>query len=281
MLDEIASIPQHPERFVLKKGGKYIDPATADPLLAGHRVVDLYGVSEAARQAIYQPVVAKFLNALFQEPAIAMQSIYFEYGSQQSIHQDTAYVVSQRPLSLAAAWIALEDVSEGTGELIYYPGSHRFQHFLFGGVSKSWSKGRDGQEIHTAFLKQLHEQAKGKGFVLEHFLPKKGDVLVWHADLAHGGARITKDHTRKSLVIHFCPQSVKPTYARNIKDAYFELEHESGNFLASRHYDLRSIDSEGRCKVFYDAGISKKRKQAAASATKPFAGGAAKKRELA
>jgi len=74
-----------------------------------------------------------------------MQSIYLEYGSQQSQHQDTAYVVAAKPLSLAACWIALEDIKEGSGELVYYPGSHWFEPFLFSGEFKSWTPKRDRQ----------------------------------------------------------------------------------------------------------------------------------------
>ena len=65
------------------------------------RIIDLYAVSAAARAAVFTPRVAALLQAAFAEPAIAIQSLYFEYGSQQSIHQDTAYVVSRRPLGLA------------------------------------------------------------------------------------------------------------------------------------------------------------------------------------
>jgi len=252
IVQEMTSVSMHPERYVVRSAGKYIDPATVKSLSAGHRVIDIYGVSPAAREAIYQPAVADFLKTLFAEPAIAMQSLCFEYGSQQAIHQDTAYVVSSKPLSLAAAWIALEDVTEGSGELIYYPGSHRFQHFLFGGESKAWRRKKDGDEAHQQFLGNLHEQAKQKDIQIEKFLAKKGDVLIWHADLAHGGAKLTHNKTRRSLVVHFCPASVKPAYAKQIGNKYFELKHESGNLFAARHYDLRSMDAHGICKVLYN-----------------------------
>jgi hypothetical protein len=42
---------------------------------------------------------------------------------------------------------------------------------------------------------------------------KKGDVLIWHADLMHGGAPIEDPkRTRKSLVAHFMPLGVMPTF---------------------------------------------------------------------
>jgi len=251
----------HPERYVLKYQGAYIDPVGHGDLRVGDRIVDLYGLSSAARDAIYAAPVADFLQLIFDDAAIAMQSISFQYGSQQSMHQDTAYVVSERPLHLAATWIALEDIIEGTGELMYYPGSHRYAHYLFSGEHKNWMPTRDGQEAHQQFLQQLHTQAKERGLVAERFLAKKGDILVWHADLAHGGARISKPGvTRKSLVTHFCPRPVKPVYRRHIPKNYFELEVKPGCFFTSRHYDIATLKKGGEfAPILYDGGVSKKR----------------------
>lgn len=245
-----------PARYVLKEKGKYIDPATVPELGIGHRVVDLYAVSSAARDAIYPERAARFLREIFGEPALAIQSISFEYGSQQAIHQDTAYVISERPLSLAATWLALEDITPGTGELIYYPGGHRFDHYLFSNEFKGWTPKRDGEEAHRAFLAQLHEQAKARGIALQRFHAKKGDILVWHADLPHGGSKLQREGTRRSLVTHFVPQSVKANYQHVVGDKYFELQHPSGHGFSARHYDLRNIDAEGRAALLYDGGIT-------------------------
>jgi hypothetical protein len=249
----------HPERCILKNKGRYVDAGGLESLGIGDRIVDLYAVSAAAREAIFCPRLAAFLRAVFGEPAIAMQSISFERGSQQAMHQDTAYVISERPLALAASWIALEDVAKGAGELIYYPGSHRFEHFLFSGESKGWQKARDGVEQHQRFLAQLHEQATARGLRRERFLARKGDVLVWHADLAHGGARIQLDATRRSLVTHYVPLGVKPRYRMHLGPAYAELPGAGGHFFTSRHYDLRGGATDARAKILYDGGVSRAR----------------------
>jgi ectoine hydroxylase-related dioxygenase (phytanoyl-CoA dioxygenase family) len=265
VVNDTLDIFNHGERYVAKKGGRYIDPLKMkkdDPEARSHRISDIYGISANARDAIYPPIVAEFLGLVFGEPAIAMQSISFEYGSQQAIHQDTAYVVSNKPRSLAATWLALEDVEEGTGELIYYPGSHRFDHFLFSGSHKEWAVNRDGEEQHKEFLKQLHSQAEARGLKIEHFLPRKGDILVWHADLAHGGAKITKpNRTRRSLVTHFCPQSVKPRYHTSMGDKYFEYEYGPESFFTTKHYDLRDLKRGTLPKIVFDGGVSENRKK--------------------
>ena len=82
---------------------------------------------------------------------MAFQTLYFRYGSQQAIHQDPAYVVIDEPMKLCASWLALEDVKPGSGELIYYPGSHLNSDFLFSGEHKHWKGSRDGAEQHRGF----------------------------------------------------------------------------------------------------------------------------------
>ncbi len=256
------SFGERPEAVVLKCQGAYIDPVGHASLRKGDRIVDLYATSADVRTAIYSPQIKRFLRLVFDDDPIAMQSISFEFGSQQPMHQDTAYVVSERPLCLAATWMALEDIEEGSGELMYYPGSHRFGHFLFSGRHKNWKRSRDGDSAHAGFLGQLHSQASERGIREERFLARKGDVLVWHADLAHGGSPIrVEGRTRRSLVTHFCPRSIKPAYRRMIPQHYLEFEHEPHCCFTSRHYDLgRMVD--GSAPIIYDGGVSKRRLQA-------------------
>jgi len=264
---DIDAYRERPAEVVMKNAGAYVDPATVEAMGRGDRMIDLYGRSPAAREAIFASPIATFLSLIFSEPAIAMQSLTFAYGSQQAIHQDTAYVVTTRPLSLAASWIALEDVTPGSGELIYYPGSHRFEPFRFSGTYKHWNQKRDGTEQHQEFLKGLHEKARANGLEIEAFLPKAGDALIWHADLAHGGSRITDPtRTRRSLVTHYTPQSVKPNYFNVVGEQYHELAHPSGHLFTSRHYDMKAL-AEGRAAagvapIYHDGGVSQARAKA-------------------
>lgn len=257
-----------PAGYVVRDKGQYVDPAQMSGLQPGHRIIDLYAISPAAREAVFTPRVSNLLQAAFGEPAVAIQSLYFEYGSQQAIHQDTAYVVSRRPMALAALWIALEDVEPGTGELCYYPRAHRMPHHLFGGTRKHWVQAQDGTQAHQDYLQYLHEQARTMGSELATFHAKKGDVLIWHADLPHGGTRIRRMHSRRSQVLHFAPQSVKANYVDKIGPHYHELPAARGNFFSCRHYKLAELDAAGRAALLYDGGASRRR-EAALSASDP------------
>ncbi|HEX5754721.1 MAG TPA: phytanoyl-CoA dioxygenase family protein [Archangium sp.] len=173
---------------------------------------------------------------------LAFQSLSFEVGSQQAIHQDTAYVVTASPLEFAGVWIALEDIQEGSGELSYYEGSHRLPEYDFGAGTKHWDVGRDGHEIHDRFLRYLHEESKARGLPLRRFRPKKGDALIWHADLAHGGSPLTHLDpavTRRSLVTHLCPVDVDPHYYSWAPERRTKVKYREGCYYSSVHYALQ------------------------------------------
>ena len=187
------------------------------------KLVDLHAHSSAARAAIASPPVVGFLAAVFEDQPKAFQSLTFWKGSQQAIHKDTAYVkVDSDPLHFAASWLALEDIEAGTGELEYYIGSHRAPDYVFNQYNK-WMGPYVSE--HDRFLASLHEDAASLQHAKSAFLAKKGDVLIWHADLAHGGSKIVRPElTRRSLVTHFTPARDEPYYRRDTQYAQVELQ---------------------------------------------------------
>lgn len=179
----------------------------------GTKVLDTAMLLSTGPDLSFSPQIGRFLEEVFEDKALAFQSLHFEMGSTQQIHQDTAYVVvAHEPMKLIASWIALEDIEPGSGELIYYVGGHRMPEYIYAdGASKHFDVVRDGLPSHTAHIKYLHEEAARRGLPIAKFSAKKGDVLLWHAELPHGGGEITKPgRTRRSLVTHYCPKALMP-----------------------------------------------------------------------
>lgn len=206
------------------------------PLL---KVLDTHVKIPSALDLALAPDIVEVLRILFEGTPLAFQSLHFEVGSTQAIHQDTAYVVVDRPRRIAAAWIALEDIKPGTGELIYYPGSHRLGEFLYPGNKKHWNPATDGEDVHNDHLRWLHETAKAKDVALASFLPKKGDVLIWHADLAHGGSEILDmSATRRSLVVHYTPSVATPHYFNHIPAERRKKVAVHDGYISSMYYDF-------------------------------------------
>lgn len=211
-------------------------------LIPGAKVLDTAMLFPEGDSLSFSLPLSMFLQELFLEPALAFQSLHFEVGSTQALHQDTAYVVvDQQPLQMVASWIALEDVQPGSGELIYFAGGHRLPDFPYGGgASKHFNLDRDGNEMHDAHLKYLVSESTHRGYERRNFLPKKGDVLIWHADLPHGGGEITiPGVTRRSLVTHYCPAGLTPYYFRFLSpENQTKMMAPSGNYMASMHYPV-------------------------------------------
>jgi len=223
---------------IVELGGRY-ERLDATSSAARVKLVDAYALSGAALQAAFAERVQRFLRLVLDDELLLFQSLSFARGSEQPVHQDTAYVVVTPPLSFVAAWIALEDVRAGSGELVYYPGSHRLPDHLFGGAYKNWNRERDGLEAQERFHAELLARCAAHGLAPATFLPARGDVLFWSADLAHGGTPILDARsTRRSLVCHYCPASAQPYYFHHRPQHRRVRTAAPGCRYASSHYEL-------------------------------------------
>jgi ectoine hydroxylase-related dioxygenase (phytanoyl-CoA dioxygenase family) len=107
---------------------------------------------------------------------------------------------------LAAAWIAFEDISADSGPLEFYPGSHRlgyvFSHDLQ--ISVDAMKNEGYASYRARYEPFVHKLIAEHGLTAKYFEARKGDVLIWHANLLHGGSqRRNLRLTRKALVGHY------------------------------------------------------------------------------
>lgn len=165
------------------------------------KIMDFHNSSVAGKKIMLDNSIVTFLEAVFGERVVAMQSLLFKWGSQQATHQDFAYVVSENPSHLAASWVALEDVHIDSGPLYYYPGSHTNKKFDFG---NGMFYNHESEHDPNDFARYIEANCERMGQKRETLLIKKGDVLIWHAALAHGGDAIRNAAlTRKSFVSHY------------------------------------------------------------------------------
>jgi ectoine hydroxylase-related dioxygenase (phytanoyl-CoA dioxygenase family) len=110
---------------------------------------------------------------------------------------------------LIAIWIALEDIKEEQGALFYYPGSHKLPYILNDEFNSGSSYFRLGANSYKAYEDRIEDEIKTQGLQKKVLEAKKGDVLIWHANLLHGGSAITKPgSTRKSMVFHYYADGV-------------------------------------------------------------------------
>jgi phytanoyl-CoA hydroxylase len=165
------------------------------------RIQDFIHNSIAAKKISLHPNITGFLEHVFRDRVVAFQSLNFTRGSEQHIHQDYAFVPSNPRARLAASWVALEDVHEDAGPLVYIPGSHLIRKFDWGeGLYKLPDTSRDTEEFQEHILRE----SRRAGLPKLTFCPRKGDAFIWHGALAHGGAEVKDPQTtRRSYVTHY------------------------------------------------------------------------------
>jgi hypothetical protein len=121
--------------------------------------------------------------------------------------------------------------------LTYYEGSHRLPDFLFGDGVKCWQSSL-GSEAHDRYAAWLVEQTEAAGLRRRRFEARQGDVLIWSADLAHGGAPVEDAaSTRRSLVGHYCPEWAVPRYFDQFPRRQRRRPY-GGGYYASMHYEV-------------------------------------------
>jgi hypothetical protein len=169
-----------------------------------YRLSDLHSHSEAALALYLNRSIFRWVELILGQPAVATQSLFFEFGSQQALHRDPVFVQTKPPAHLVAAWIALEDIDPRSGPLLYVPGSHRLPYYQFEPGRHLFDHSRHGSAEAQAMERFDREQYERQGMKPVVFTPKRGEVLLWHHSLLHGGAGIEDPGTtRRSFVVHY------------------------------------------------------------------------------
>jgi ectoine hydroxylase-related dioxygenase (phytanoyl-CoA dioxygenase family) len=171
----------------------------------GRRIMFAIHQSEILKEAGTNPELIAILEMLLGKEISLFQSINFKNGSEQKSHSDSIHMTTFPLGNLIAVWVALEDIGPEQGPLHYFPGSHKLPYILnsdFGNAgSKLFLGPKDNSDYEDAVQKEIenHDHLQK-----QTFHAKKGDVLIWHANLLHGGEPHTnKKLTRKSMVFHY------------------------------------------------------------------------------
>ena len=167
------------------------------------RITDVQSHSASARNLMLNEDIHQFVHALYGGQNYVTQTLLFEYGSSQPLHRDPWYVQTNPPSSMVAAWVALEDIAEDSGPLNYVSGSQQWPYYRFPTNDILFNeKGVEDKERQKA-LEHLRQQVQDAGGSTA-FMAKKGQALLWHHSLVHGGSPVANPaRTRKSYVMHF------------------------------------------------------------------------------
>lgn len=170
----------------------------------GGKIMFAIHSSELLRQTGNNEELTELLSSLLHGKAILFQSINFTMGSEQASHSDSIHMTTYPLGGLLGVWIALEDIDEDNGPLHYYPGSHKLPYYLNADYDNEGSTFLIGDKSYTEYENMMQRKIAEQGLKKEVFKARKGDLLIWHANLFHGGeAHTNKNKTRKSVVFHY------------------------------------------------------------------------------
>lgn len=183
-----------------------VDMAAPDKVKSSgrvQRVQDAWTFDEDVRAIATNQCILELLGKLYGRRAFPFQTLNFPVGTQQHLHSDSIHFSSLPERFMCGVWLALEDVHADAGPLTYLPGSHKWP------ILSNLMIGRRGFGTPPLHAQAPFEPAwdalvETSGVEQELFLAKKGQALIWAANLLHGGS-VQHDPklTRWSQVTHY------------------------------------------------------------------------------
>jgi hypothetical protein len=182
-------------------------PAPGDPLQS--RSLDAHLAVPELHALLRDEGLKAWMRLLFDREPVPFQTLVSHKGSEQREHSDAIHMTTYPVGYLTAAWIAFEDVRPDCGPIVYYPGSHRLPYLSSGalGIPPGDFRRRGYAAYFEKYEPAIQRSIAQQGLTQAVFLPKKGDVLLWHGNLIHAGSP-RKDLTlsRKAVVLHYFAQ---------------------------------------------------------------------------
>jgi hypothetical protein len=177
------------------------DRQTGTP--AARRVQDAWLENEDVRAIAVNAQMLSLLARLYGRRAVPFQTLNFPVGTEQQLHSDSNHFSSIPERFMCGVWLAMEDVHADAGPLTYAPGSHKWPIIsnLMIGRRGAGSSIRSAQD---PFEEAWQAMLQSSGIGQELFLARKGQALIWAANLLHGGSpQHDPSRTRWSQVTHY------------------------------------------------------------------------------
>jgi hypothetical protein len=191
-IDDLASDLRDNVPYPIKDGKAY------------NRVQDYWRHNTSVRKIACHPNILATLQLIYQRPVIPFQTLNFPVGTEQAAHSDTIHFNSIPERWMCGVWVALEDIDHDNGPLFYFPGSHRLPIFNMHDFGLSPQDYSGLEESYPLYERIVADMLDASGFKRVELSLKKGQALLWEANLFHGGGEIhDRDRTRLSQVTHY------------------------------------------------------------------------------
>lgn len=227
---------------------------------SGLRIQDAWRFQKDVRHLAANSTILELLSKLYGRRAFPFQTINFPVGTEQHFHTDSIHFASNPERFMCGVWVAFEDVDESNGPLEYYPKSHKLPIYLNEALDcmPGWREGNPYNN-YQRFCELWRHLVEVYQLERQEFHPRKGEAIIWAANLLHGGA-LQKDptRTRHSQVTHYffencayyTPLMSVPfvgaiTYRNNLLNIATEkpVEHSVGSLKVPSNFVWEAIEA--------------------------------------
>ncbi|CAD7341463.1 phytanoyl-CoA dioxygenase family protein [Sphingomonadales bacterium 56] len=191
------------KRSLAPRYGIDFDDPQSNKTLGERRVQDAWSFDEDVRAIASNEAVLDLLSKLYGRHAFPFQTLNFPVGTQQDAHSDSVHFSSLPERFMCGVWLAMEDVDPDAGPLFYHPGSHRWP-IMSNALIGRRGYGGDLSSAQDPYGPAWRALCEAHGTQEETFLARKGQALIWCANLLHGGShQVDPRLTRWSQVTHY------------------------------------------------------------------------------
>jgi hypothetical protein len=169
-----------------------------------NRIESAYNISPGVKALACDSNILKTLQYLLGGNFFPFQTLNFERGTEQRFHSDWYHFAPLSNNGLAGVWVAFEDIDEQNGALSVVPGSHKLPYFFPEDFGIKRGLKSDPYKYYNLYEDAIDKVIQNSGLMPVTVPMKKGQILIWHTNLIHGGSRIVDvNRTRYSQVTHY------------------------------------------------------------------------------
>jgi hypothetical protein len=191
------------------------------------RIFEEWRNSDNIKNLCLHPKLIKTLEFLYNKEAFPFSTINFIKGSNQPLHSDAIHFHTIPQLWMSGVWVALEDTTTENGTLNIVPGSHKWGVYDYQSLGLPHpDEYEDGEKNNYRIYEDLI-----RGLVEAYNVDvvpvplKKGQALIWSANLLHGGMQIVDENsTRLTQAIHYfykdCTKYYHPMFSNVYEGNY-------------------------------------------------------------
>lgn len=187
---------------------KELQPRFDKDSSANKRLTDAWKYNSNVKAIATNTEIQDTLRLLYQREPIPFQTLNFPVGTEQKTHSDMIHFNSIPQRFMCGVWVAFEDINDDNGPLHYYPGSHKLPFYDMIDIGVKGSKNTDFKKEMMSYAKDyetfIEKIVKELGLKKQTLNIKKGQAIIWSANLLHGGEKINiKGLSRHSQVTHY------------------------------------------------------------------------------